>query len=149
MSIVPPKLCAKPELSLNELLTPYLARLDAEPPDHVLTVERKQGLRKLLLKPIIRLPSRSNLKSGIVSPVHQAIKLRAAIQTFENTRQTERWACTTSSDNSAIVPAATWRPLAKMQKSLATRRANGNFCSTNRTVNPVAWFSLRMMSPIS
>jgi DNA-binding transcriptional regulator YhcF (GntR family) len=36
--------------SLNELRARILARLNAEPPDHVLLVEAEQGLRKLLLK---------------------------------------------------------------------------------------------------
>ena len=34
-------------------------------------------------------------------------------------------------------PAATRRPLSRMQNSLATRRAKGSFCSTRSTVRPL------------
>ena len=49
----------------------------------------------------------------------------------------------------AIGPPATERPFSRMQNSLATRRANGSFCSTSSTVTPASRLSLRMMSPIS
>jgi enamine deaminase RidA (YjgF/YER057c/UK114 family) len=62
---------------------------------------------------------------------------------------TLKCASTTSSVSSPIGPAATRRPLSRMQNSLATRRANGSFCSTSSTVSPSSLFSLRMMSPIS
>ena len=47
--------------------------------------------------------------------------------------QTLRWARTTSSVRSPMGPRATPRPLSRMQNSLATRRANGSFCSTRST----------------
>ena len=37
-----------------------------------------------------------------------------------------------------MAPPATQRPFSRMRNSLATRRANGSFCSTSRTVTPVA-----------
>ena len=62
---------------------------------------------------------------------------------------TARYSRTTSSFSSSMGPRATRRPFSRMQKSLATRRANGSFCSTSRTVTPASRLSLRMMSPIS
>src|SRR5438445_477499 len=61
---------------------------------------------------------------------------------------TLRCARTNSSVSSAIAPAATRRPLSRMQNSLATRRANGSFCSTNSIVRPSSLFSFKRMSPI-
>ena len=62
---------------------------------------------------------------------------------------TARYSRTTSSLSSSMGPRATRRPFSRMQKSLATRRANGSFCSTSSTVTPASRLSLRMMSPIS
>ena len=62
---------------------------------------------------------------------------------------TLRCARTTSSVSSPMEPAATRRPLSRMQNSLATRRANGSFCSTSSTVSPSSLFSFKTMSPIS
>ena len=55
---------------------------------------------------------------------------------MEPTGHTLRCARTTSSVRSPIAPAETRRPLSRMQNSLATRRANGSFCSTSSTVSP-------------
>lgn len=48
--------------------------------------------------------------------------------------QTVRNRRTTSSSSSPIAPQATERPLSRMWKRSATRRASGSFCSTSRTV---------------
>ena len=62
---------------------------------------------------------------------------------------TERWSRTCSSLSSSIAPPATQRPFSRMRNSLATLRANNNFCSTNMTVTSASLFNLRRMSPIS
>ncbi len=56
---------------------------------------------------------------------------------------------TSSSVSSSMEPPATQRPFSRMRNSLATRRANGSFCSTSITVTPASRLSLMMMSPIS
>ena len=65
------------------------------------------------------------------------------------TRQTLRCSWTTSSVSWSMVPPATDRPFSMMTNSLATRRANGSFCSTSSIVTPASRFNRRMMSPIS
>jgi hypothetical protein len=51
---------------------------------------------------------------------------------------TLKCARTTSSVNSSIAPPATHRPFSRIRNALATRRANGSFCSTRSTVTPTS-----------
>lgn len=62
---------------------------------------------------------------------------------------TVRWCLTISSLSAEIGPPATRRPLSSTRNSLATRRANGSFCSTISTLSPVSRLRRISRSPIS